>query len=85
MPQESGKDEAARPGWGRYLPLAVLALALALAFAFDLHLLVSFEALEEHHGMLREAVDARPVLTALGYVLGYATAVAVCRCRGPSS
>jgi uncharacterized membrane protein YdjX (TVP38/TMEM64 family) len=75
----TGNDGSAadrgRP-WHRYVPLAALLAAAALAFAFDLHELISFETLHKHDQALREAVGARPVLSALAYVAGYALAVA---------
>jgi uncharacterized membrane protein YdjX (TVP38/TMEM64 family) len=71
---ESAADRG-RP-WHRYVPLAALLAAAALAFAFDLHELISFETLQEHDQTLRETVGARPVLSALAYVAGYALVVA---------
>jgi len=73
-------DEAADPRskrrWRRYVPLAALVAASALAFAFDLHHLLSFETLQQHDRMLRDAVADRPFWTAVGYTVVYALVVA---------
>jgi len=76
---ETGEKAADRRGkrrWRRYLPLAALVIASALAFAFDLHQLLSFETLQRHDRMLREAVADRPVSMAVGYTVAYALVVA---------
>lgn len=71
------KSANARPLWRRLLPLAVLMLAAALAFAFDLHHYLSFETLATHHQWLTATVRSQPLLTGLGFVLVYASAVAL--------
>jgi uncharacterized membrane protein YdjX (TVP38/TMEM64 family) len=68
---------AARPGWQRLLPLVLLLASLALAYGLGLHRYLSFETLKQHHEALGALVRARPVLTALGFVLVYAAATAV--------
>lgn len=69
-------DPGAGPRWRRYLPLAVMAVAIVTGFALDLHHLLSFETLRQHREVLREAVADRPIMTALGYVGGFALVVA---------
>lgn len=66
-----------RPLWRRLLPLGLLLLLAALAFAFDLHHYLSFETLETHQQVLEATVEEQPVLTAAGFVLSYAAAVAL--------
>jgi uncharacterized membrane protein YdjX (TVP38/TMEM64 family) len=66
-----------RPWWRRWLPLAILLVVIALAFAFDLHHYLSFETLRQHEQTLRQIVEHRPILTAIGFVLVYAAATAV--------
>ena len=66
-----------KPLWKRLLPLGILLLVVALVFAFDLQRFLAFDTLREHDQALRAFVGARPVLTALGFVLVYAAAVAV--------
>jgi uncharacterized membrane protein YdjX (TVP38/TMEM64 family) len=73
---EGGLEESAGRRWRRYWPLTGLVVASVLAFAFDLHQLVSFETLQQHDRALREAVGARPLAMALGYVAAYALVVA---------
>jgi uncharacterized membrane protein YdjX (TVP38/TMEM64 family) len=73
----SGTTAAPRTLWRRLLPLAVLLVAAGLAYAFELQHFLSFATLQEYHETLRRIVEARPVLTALGFVLVYAAAVAV--------
>jgi uncharacterized membrane protein YdjX (TVP38/TMEM64 family) len=65
------------PWWRRLLPLALLLVAVGLAFAFDLHRFLSFETLQRHHETLERIVEARPLVTAIGFVLAYAAATAV--------
>lgn len=66
-----------RSWWQRWLPLGVIVALVGLAFAFDLHTYLTFETLREHDQALRRFVEGYPVLTALGFVLIYAAAVAV--------
>lgn len=66
-----------RPLWRRLLPLCVLLALAAVAYAFGLHHYLSFATLKQHSEELRRIVDAQPVLTALGFVLVYAAAVAI--------
>ncbi len=66
-----------KPLWRRLLPLGILLLIIGLAFALDLQRFLAFETLREHDQALRAFVAARPLLTALGFVLAYAAAVAV--------
>jgi uncharacterized membrane protein YdjX (TVP38/TMEM64 family) len=76
---EDGRDAADRQAkrrWRRYLPVVALVVASALAFAFDLHHLLGFETLQQHHRMLRDAVADRPVSMAVGYIIAYALVVA---------
>jgi uncharacterized membrane protein YdjX (TVP38/TMEM64 family) len=76
---EDGRDAADRQAkrrWRRYLPVVALVVASALAFAFDLHHLLSFETLQRHDRLLREAVADRPLLMAVAYAVAYALVVA---------
>ena len=66
-----------KPLWRRFLPLGILLVVIGLAFAFDLQRFLAFDTLREHDQALRAFVETRPVLTALGFVLAYAAAVAV--------
>lgn len=66
-----------KPIWRRLLPLGSLLLVIGLAFAFDLQRFLAFDTLREHNQALSAVVEARPVLTAMGFVLVYAAAVAV--------
>ena len=66
-----------KPLWRRLLPLGILLVVIGTAFAFDLQRFLAFDTLREHDQALRAFVEARPVLTALGFVLAYAAAVAV--------
>jgi uncharacterized membrane protein YdjX (TVP38/TMEM64 family) len=66
-----------KPSWQRWLPLGILLAVIGLAFALDLQRFLAFETLREYDQALRDFVEARPVLTALGFVAVYAAAVAV--------
>ena len=66
-----------KPLWRRLLPPGILLVVVGLAYAFDLQRYLAFDTLREHDEALRAFVEARPVLTALGFVLVYASAVAV--------
>jgi len=60
----------------RLLPLAVLVLGLVLFLALDLEEYIAFETLQEHRSWLVTQVGRHSVLTAVVFVLGYATVVA---------
>jgi uncharacterized membrane protein YdjX (TVP38/TMEM64 family) len=66
-----------KPLWRRLLPLFVLLGVIGTAFAFDLQRFLAFDTLREHDQALRGFVETWPLLTALGFVLAYAAAVAV--------
>jgi len=68
---------AKQPLWKRVLPLGILLAVIGLVFALDLQRFLAFDTLREHDQALRAFVEARPVLTALAFVLVYAGAVAV--------
>lgn len=61
----------------RLLPLLLIVATLALALAMGGHEQVSWPALAARRSALAEMVQARPLVAAAGYVLIYATAVAV--------
>jgi uncharacterized membrane protein YdjX (TVP38/TMEM64 family) len=61
----------------RYWPLVALVAVVGLSLVLDLPALLSVETLETHGRAFREAVDDWPTLSALGYVAGYAAAVAL--------
>lgn len=63
-------------GLVRLLPLAVLVLGLVLFLALDLEEYIAFETLQEHRSWLVTQVGRHSVLTAVVFVLGYATVVA---------
>jgi len=63
-------------GLVRLLPLAVLVLGLVLFLALDLEEYITFETLQEHRSWLVTQVGRHSVLTAVVFVLGYATVVA---------
>ncbi|MGB0670394.1 MAG: TVP38/TMEM64 family protein [Rhodospirillales bacterium] len=68
------------PGWhpgrlSRALPLVTLAAGAALFFALGLQDYLSFDALRDHRESLLNAVETRPVLTALVFLVAYALAV----------
>lgn len=77
MTPSSCRTTTPRPLWRRLLPLCVLLALAAIAYAFGLHHYLSFATLKQHSEELRRIVDARPMLTALGFVLVYAAAVAI--------
>lgn len=60
----------------RFLPLILLIAGLGLFFAFGLHHRVSLDLLREHRRAVEAWVGARPVLSALVFVLVYAVIVA---------
>jgi len=72
----AGARRRAAVAWRRLLPLALLILAAAVALASGLHELLGFDALQQHNRALRDAVEARPVLVAAGYVMVYIAAAA---------
>jgi len=74
--EDVGTRQRAALAWRRLLPLALLILAAAVAFASGLHELLGFDALQQHHRALRDAVEARPMLVASGYVMVYFAAAA---------
>lgn len=61
----------------RLLPLGLIGLALALVLASGAHEALSFESLRRHRGELLDLVAARPLASALLYLLLYALAVAL--------
>jgi uncharacterized membrane protein YdjX (TVP38/TMEM64 family) len=74
---DNGRESAerARPGFWRYLPLAIVLLALAAFFGTGLHHALSFESLVQRHDRV-ETLVAGHRLAALGlYVLVYVAAV----------
>jgi len=60
----------------RLLPFAVLVLGLVVFLALDLQDYIAFEALQKHRSWLVAQVERHRVLTAVVFVLGYATIVA---------
>jgi uncharacterized membrane protein YdjX (TVP38/TMEM64 family) len=77
MESEALAEAPKKPLWRRLLPLGILLVVIGLAFALDLQRFLAFDTLRDHDQALRAFVEARPVLTALGFVLIYAAAVAV--------
>lgn len=61
----------------RWLPLAALVATLALVYATGAHGYLSLATLKEQREQLQSLVAARPVVTAVVYVLVYAAAVAL--------
>jgi uncharacterized membrane protein YdjX (TVP38/TMEM64 family) len=61
----------------RLWPLAALALAIAVVFALDLDRYLTFDALREHRQTLTDLVADNMVLTALGFLVVYAVAIAL--------
>jgi uncharacterized membrane protein YdjX (TVP38/TMEM64 family) len=74
---DDGTGTRGRPRRLRYWPLVALVAVLGLSLVLDLPAFLSAETLETHGRAFREAVDDWPTLSALGYVAGYAAAVAL--------
>ncbi|PHP27143.1 TVP38/TMEM64 family protein [Limimaricola cinnabarinus] len=76
MASETTDDSApARPGWLRYLPLAVIGI-VALAGAFFLRDLLSFETLRDNREALIAWRDANYALAVAGFMAAYVAIVA---------
>ncbi|NBC33033.1 MAG: TVP38/TMEM64 family protein [Alphaproteobacteria bacterium] len=69
-------EPAAKAGWRRFIPLAVLVAGLIAFFGLDLDRFVSLSALREHHDTLEAFVAANAVSASLLFMLVYALAVA---------
>lgn len=65
------------PAWRRLLPLGVVAALIVTAFALGLDDYLSFASLRANRAALLALVAERPGLTAVGFVLVYAAAVAL--------
>jgi uncharacterized membrane protein YdjX (TVP38/TMEM64 family) len=74
---DDGTGTRGRPRRLRYWPLVALVAVVGLSLVLDLPAFLSAETLETHGRAFREAVDDWPTLSALGYVAGYAAAVAL--------
>jgi uncharacterized membrane protein YdjX (TVP38/TMEM64 family) len=74
---DDGTGTRGRPRRLRYWPLVALVAVVGLSLVLDLPAFLSVETLETHGRAFREAVDDWPTLSALGYVAGYAAAVAL--------
>ncbi len=80
VPETPSADDPAAPAarkplWRRFLPLAILALLVVLTFVTGLHRYISFTALSENYGSLRDLVAENAVLAGLGFMALYAVAV----------
>jgi len=61
----------------RFVPLGLLVMGLVLAYAMGWHEHLTLSALVESRSALHARIEAHPVMAAAGFMLLYATAVAV--------
>jgi uncharacterized membrane protein YdjX (TVP38/TMEM64 family) len=72
-----GRPKPPEPAsWQRLWPVALLLGGLGIAYATGLHRLLSFETLAAQQALLTGWMDARPVATALAFMLAYTAMVA---------
>ena len=61
----------------RWLPLIIIAILMTVAFASGLHEKISLQVLQDNKEAMLDAVAARPVVTALGFIAVYIVFVAL--------
>lgn len=76
MDQPAGAEGGVYRSLLRLLPIALLILGLATILALDLQEYIAFETLQEHRGWLVAQVERHRAVTAIVFVVGYATVVA---------